>query len=126
MRPTLAATAAVATTVLMGLASGPASAESPAPTLVGTPSVRYLTLSDREGPYVSVIAVFRTSEALDRRVFTTVAAPTLDRGQTLPGELFGGTTPSTIGARGRHCYTTEAAQLHRLSRPVEMWASCAG
>jgi len=119
MRLTLAASAAVAITALIGLAPGPALAGSHAPTLVGTPSVRYVTLSDRDGPYVSVIAVFRTSKALDRGVFTSVAAPTLTRGQRLPGELFGGVTPSSLGTRAKHCYTTEAAQLHRRTKVTD-------
>lgn len=109
----LVAIAAAVVATLAYVAPAEASPASATPVLLGTPSARYRLLSDRHGTYVSVLVVFRTRQALDRTVFTTVAAPALRRGQKLPGELFAGVTPTSIGARAKHCYTTEASQLRR-------------
>jgi hypothetical protein len=84
------------------------------PRLVGVPSVRYAVLRDPNGRrYVSLAAVFRTDRALDRHRYATIAGLRLSAGERLPRALFGGVTPSAIGARRRHCYQAEVSQLRR-------------
>ena len=47
----------------------------------------------------------------------------LDAGQDLPGELFGGVTPGTIGKKGKHCYLAEAIQdrQHKALNDDRTW-----
>lgn len=96
-----------------GRAAGPSAAGVQ---LVGTPSVRYAPVAGDGQRYVSIAAVFRTDRALDRSRYSTIAAPSLRRGQQLPEALFGGLAAGRIGVRDRHGYIAETAQLQRRTR----------
>lgn len=81
------------------------------PQLIGTPSVSYAFNRQKGlGRFLTIGAVIRTDRALNRSKYTVITAPKLTPGEDLPGELFGGITPGTIGKKGKHCYLAEAIQ----------------
>src|SRR4051794_35467106 len=94
-------------------AVSPAAAPAATAQLVGTPSVRYVTVSDHGSRLISIGAVFRTDRALDRSAYGTIIAPSLAAGDHVPSNLFGGGTPGAIGRPSGHCYVAELSQLRR-------------
>ena len=107
-----------------GLDTKASGASDGGPQLIGTPSVRYKF--DRKqglGRFLTIGAVIRTDRALDRSKYAVITAPKLTPGQDLPGELFGGVTPGTIGKKGKHCYLAEAIQdrQHKALNDDRTW-----
>jgi hypothetical protein len=97
-------------------ASSGAAVPSDAPQFAADPGVSFQIIVDPKGHFVSLGAVVRLRHALterQRRGFGLIAGTRLRAGQSVPDELFGGTTLGRLGTKGRHCYAAEVAQLRR-------------
>jgi hypothetical protein len=98
-------------------ASGGAAVPSDAaPQFATDPAVSFQIIADRKSHFVSLGAVVRLRHALterQRRSFGLIAGTRLRVGQSVPDELFGGTTLGRLGTKGRNCYAAEVAQLRR-------------
>jgi hypothetical protein len=107
---------ALAALAALPASSGAAIPSDAAPQFAADPGVSFQIIVDRKGHFVSLGAVVRLRHALterQRRTFGLIAGTRLRAGQSVPDELFGGTTLGRLGTKGRHCYAAEVAQLRR-------------
>jgi hypothetical protein len=105
---------ALATLPASAIAAVPAEA---APQFAAAPAVSFQIIVDSsKGHFASLGAVVRLRHKLtehQRRTFGLIAGTRLRAGQSVPDELFGGTTLGRLGTKGSNCYAAEVAQLRR-------------
>jgi hypothetical protein len=114
--PTILAVGALAAFVAVPATGGAAVPSDAAPQFAAAPAVSFQIVVDRKGHFASLGAVVRLRHELtehQRRSFGLIAGTRLRAGQSVPDELFGGTTLGRLGTKGRNCYAAEVAQLRR-------------
>jgi len=124
--PTILALGALAALAALPASAGAAVAPDAAPQFAAAPAASFQIIVDGKGHFASIGAVVRLRHELtdhQRRTFGLIAGTRLRAGQSVPDQLFGGTTLGRLGTKGRNCYAAEVAQLRRHAsvRSGDVW-----